>query len=74
MLDGTSLSLLWGLLPAHLWGVEHDRLVADGVLGGDAARLLERAFEEFAPFALPWVLLAATGQRTWVALVSLPMN
>jgi hypothetical protein len=54
--------------------VEHDRPVADGVLGGYAARLLERAFEEFAPFALSWVLLAVTGQRTWVALVSLPMN
>jgi hypothetical protein len=50
-----------GHLPAQLYGAEHDRLVAGGVLGGDAVRLLERAFEEVTLSALPWALLAATG-------------
>jgi hypothetical protein len=64
----------WGHLPARLCGVEHDCLVADGVLGGDAARLLKRASDEVAMFALPPAQLMATGQHAWVALVSLATN
>jgi hypothetical protein len=63
-----------GRLPAHLCGAEHDRLIAGGVLGGDTAQLLECASDEEALFTLPWVLLAATGQWAWVALVSLATN
>jgi hypothetical protein len=33
----------WGRLSARLCGAVHGRLVVGGVLGGDAARLLERA-------------------------------
>jgi hypothetical protein len=55
-------------------GVEHDCLVAGCVLGGDAMRLLERASEEVALFALSRALLTTTGQHAWVALMSLAMN
>jgi hypothetical protein len=63
-----------GHLPTRLYGVGHDRLVAGGVLGGDVMWLLERSSEEVAMSALPWALPMATGQRAWVALLSLATN
>jgi hypothetical protein len=73
MPDGTSLLLLRSPPCSSVWA-EHDHLIADGVLGGNATRLLERASGEVTLFALPWALLGVTGQRAWVALVSLAMN
>jgi hypothetical protein len=63
-----------GHLPARLCGVEQDCLIASGVLGGDAARLLKRASDEVTLFTLSRALLVATRQHAWVALVSLAMN
>jgi hypothetical protein len=48
-------------LPAHLYGVEHDRLIASGVSGGDAMCLLECAYKEVALSTLSRALIAATG-------------
>jgi hypothetical protein len=73
MSDGTSLLLLRLSPYSSVWA-EHDHLVADGVLGANATWLLERASGEVALFALPWALLMVTGQRAWVALVSLATN
>jgi hypothetical protein len=42
-----------GSPPCSSVGVEHDHLIASGVLGGDAARLLERSFKEVNLFTLP---------------------
>jgi hypothetical protein len=50
-----------GRLPAHLYGVEHDCLVASDVLGDDAAWLLKCSSEEVALFALSRALLTVTG-------------
>jgi hypothetical protein len=57
-----------------MYRVGHDHLIAGGVLGGDAMWLLKRASQEVTLSALPRALLTATGQRTWVALVSLATN
>jgi hypothetical protein len=50
---------------------KHDHIAASGVPGGDATRLLEHVSEEVALLALPWALLAATGQLIWFAPMSL---
>jgi hypothetical protein len=63
-----------GCLPTCLCGAEHDRLIAGVVLGGDATRLLERAYKEVAQFALPRALLVASGRRTWATLARLVVN
>jgi hypothetical protein len=63
-----------GRLPTRLCGVEYDCLVASRALGNDVTWLLERASKEAALFALPQALLVATGQRAWVALLSLATN
>jgi hypothetical protein len=57
------LAATWGHFPVRLCGVVHGRLVAGGVLGGDAEQLLERASKEVTLFALPWALLAVSGQH-----------
>jgi hypothetical protein len=51
-----------GHLPACRSGAVHDRLIVNGVLGDDIVRLVERASEEAAVFALPQALFTATGQ------------
>jgi hypothetical protein len=63
-----------GHLLAHMYEAEHDLLISSGVLGGNAAWLFERAFEEVTLSVLSWPLFTATRQRTWVALVSSAMN
>jgi hypothetical protein len=42
----------------------NDRLIVDRVLVDDVTRLLERASEEAALFALPWTPFPVTGQCT----------
>jgi hypothetical protein len=54
--------------------MKHDCLVAGCALGGDAARLLERASKEVAMSALPWVLRASFRQRAYATLASLVVN
>jgi hypothetical protein len=63
-----------GHLPTCRCGVEHDHLVAGVLLGGDVARLLERAYKEVALSALPRALLVASGRRAWATLASLATN
>jgi hypothetical protein len=58
------LAAAWGRFPVRLCGAVHGRLVAGGVLGGDAEQLLERASKEVTLFTLPRALLAVSGQRT----------
>jgi hypothetical protein len=51
-------------LPARRCWAVHDRLILDGVLGDDIARLLECAYKKAALFGLSWAPFAGTGQRT----------
>jgi hypothetical protein len=51
----------WGRLPAHLPRAMCGGLIVGGMLGGNAARLLERAPEEVALSTLPRALLTVTG-------------
>jgi hypothetical protein len=60
-----SISLCW---------VKHDCLVAGGVLGGDATKLLEHAPKEVATSALLWALRMAFGWHTHTSLVGLVAN
>jgi hypothetical protein len=60
-----------GCLPASLGRAKHGLLIAGGVLGGDATRLLERVPEEVAMSTLSRALHVALGQRAHATLVSL---
>jgi hypothetical protein len=63
-----------GHLHASLSRVKHDRLIIGGVLGGDAARLLERVPEEVVVSVLARVPHAALWQHTHATLVSLTVS
>jgi hypothetical protein len=58
-------------LPASLCRVKHGCIIASGVLGEDAMRLLKCAPEEFVMSALPHALCAVFGQSAHTTLVSL---
>jgi hypothetical protein len=64
----------WCCLTASLCRVKHDCLVAGGLLGGDATRLLKLVPEEVVMSALPQALRAVLGQRARTALVSSTVN
>jgi hypothetical protein len=59
MSDGVSLSVARGCLLTSLDRAKHDRLIAGGALGGNAARLLEGVPEEIIMYALSWALRVA---------------
>jgi hypothetical protein len=61
-------------LPASLSRVKQDHLIAGGVLGGDAARLLERVPKEVAISVMAWALCVALGQHTHATLASLAVR
>jgi hypothetical protein len=61
----------WGHLPASMGRAKHDRLIAGGVMGGDAVRLLECVPEEVAMSTLARAPRAVLGQFTHASLVSL---
>jgi hypothetical protein len=63
-----------GHLPASLCREKHDRLIVGGVLGSNAAWLLEHASEEVVMSALPWALRAAFEQCACAPLASLALN
>jgi hypothetical protein len=64
----------WGCLPASLDRVKHDCLIASGVLGGDAARLLEHVLEEVIFSTPARALRASLGQCTHATFASLAMS
>jgi hypothetical protein len=49
------LATAWGRLPASLGKTKFGRLVAGGVLGGDAAQILSGVTKNVIVFALAWV-------------------
>jgi hypothetical protein len=61
-------------LPASLCRAKHGLIIAVGVLGGDAARLLKHAPEEVIMSALPRALCMAFEQCNRTTLVNLEVN
>jgi hypothetical protein len=57
------LAAAWGRLPTSLGWIKHDYLIAGGVLGGDATRLLKYVPEKVAMLTLEQVSCAALSQR-----------
>jgi hypothetical protein len=64
----------WGCLPASLGRVKHDRLVAGGALGGDAAWLLKLISKEVVMSVLSWDLRITLGQHASATLASVVVS
>jgi hypothetical protein len=68
------LSATWGLLPAAWDRVKFGRLIASGILGGNAVHLLGGVPKNVATFTLARVPCAAFGSHAHVPLASLSVS
>jgi hypothetical protein len=68
------LTAAWGRLPASLGRKKFNRLIADGILGGNIALLLGGVPENIDVCALAWVPCAMFRSRTHGPLVSLSVS